>query len=168
MRSFPKPTCRPGKPRHTIGTDSCPNTPGLVAFVNPDAPGRTRTCDLRIRNPLLYPTELRAQDFIIHSYNFRDFPYLFRFDPFFWPLGYIHIYIYRYVFRYVPAVSRIVLIDTRSVAIFPVGGKRKADDSQGDSYLRPAVRLPFGRPVIATNRIPFAGELPPAFAARGA
>ena len=23
-------------------------------------PGRTRTCDLRIRNPLLYPTELRA------------------------------------------------------------------------------------------------------------
>jgi len=24
-------------------------------------PGRTRTCDLRIRNPLLYPTELRAQ-----------------------------------------------------------------------------------------------------------
>lgn len=24
-------------------------------------PGRARTCDLRIRNPLLYPTELRAQ-----------------------------------------------------------------------------------------------------------
>ncbi len=24
-------------------------------------PGRTRTCDLRIRNPLLYPTELQAQ-----------------------------------------------------------------------------------------------------------
>ncbi len=23
-------------------------------------PGRIRTCDLRIRNPLLYPTELRA------------------------------------------------------------------------------------------------------------
>jgi len=26
-----------------------------------NTPGRTRTCDLRIRNPLLYPTELRAQ-----------------------------------------------------------------------------------------------------------
>jgi hypothetical protein len=25
-----------------------------------DTPGRARTCDLRIRNPLLYPTELRA------------------------------------------------------------------------------------------------------------
>ena len=25
-------------------------------------PGRTRTCDLRIRNPLLYPSELRAQN----------------------------------------------------------------------------------------------------------
>ncbi len=27
-------------------------------------PGRTRTCDLRIRNPLLYPAELRAQRLI--------------------------------------------------------------------------------------------------------
>jgi len=27
-------------------------------------PGRTRTCDLRIRNPLLYPAELRAQKFL--------------------------------------------------------------------------------------------------------
>ena len=25
-----------------------------------NTPGRIRTCDLRIRNPLLYPTELRA------------------------------------------------------------------------------------------------------------
>jgi site-specific recombinase XerD len=32
-----------------VGTPSKSNTPG-----------RTRTCDLRIRNPLLYPTELRA------------------------------------------------------------------------------------------------------------
>jgi hypothetical protein len=32
------------------------------------APGRTRTCDLRIRSPALYPTELRAQrTFIISS-----------------------------------------------------------------------------------------------------
>ncbi len=29
-----------------------------------NAPGRIRTCDLRIRSPLLYPTELRAQPFI--------------------------------------------------------------------------------------------------------
>ena len=28
---------------------------------NRDAPGRIRTCDLRIRSPLLYPAELRAQ-----------------------------------------------------------------------------------------------------------
>ncbi len=28
-------------------------------------PGRARTCDLRIRNPLLYPTELRAQTVMI-------------------------------------------------------------------------------------------------------
>ena len=28
------------------------------------APGRTRTCDLRIRSPALYPTELRAQQAI--------------------------------------------------------------------------------------------------------
>ena len=30
---------------------------------NSNTPGRTRTCDLRIRNPLLYPTELRALQF---------------------------------------------------------------------------------------------------------
>src|SRR5688500_19295160 len=35
------------------------------------APGRTRTCDLRIRSPALYPTELRAQQaFIISSDSF--------------------------------------------------------------------------------------------------
>jgi hypothetical protein len=27
----------------------------------PGAPGRTRTCNHRIRNPMLYPIELRAQ-----------------------------------------------------------------------------------------------------------
>jgi hypothetical protein len=26
----------------------------------PSAPGRTRTCDLRIRSPLLYPAELQG------------------------------------------------------------------------------------------------------------
>ncbi len=30
-------------------------------------PDRTRTCDLRIRNPLLYPTELRAHEFMISN-----------------------------------------------------------------------------------------------------
>jgi hypothetical protein len=30
-------------------------------------PGRTRTCDPRLRRPLLYPTELRAQYFIINQ-----------------------------------------------------------------------------------------------------
>ena len=30
------------------------------AIIN--TPGRIRTCDLRIRSPLLYPTELRALD----------------------------------------------------------------------------------------------------------
>ena len=29
-----------------------------------NTPGRTRTCDLRIRNPLLCPTELRAQGLV--------------------------------------------------------------------------------------------------------
>ena len=38
-----------------------------VFFGLPNAPGRIRTCDLRIRNPLLYPAELRAQ-FIILQY----------------------------------------------------------------------------------------------------
>ena len=40
------------------GAEVTPND----AIESPDSttPGRTRTCDLRIRNPLLYPTELRA------------------------------------------------------------------------------------------------------------
>ena len=38
----------------------CPDSPlRLVHIAN--APGRIRTCDLRIRNPLLYPAELRGQ-----------------------------------------------------------------------------------------------------------
>ncbi len=35
-------------------------------------PGRIRTCDLRIRNPLLYPTELRALDIRYCHYKQRD------------------------------------------------------------------------------------------------
>jgi hypothetical protein len=34
-----------------------------------NAPGRIRTCDRRIRNPLLYPTELRVLDVSNHSQN---------------------------------------------------------------------------------------------------
>ncbi len=32
-----------------------------------NTPGRIRTCDLRIRNPLLYPTELRAHKFKVNK-----------------------------------------------------------------------------------------------------
>ena len=32
----------------------------LLGFCFPSTPGRIRTCDLRIRSPLLYPAELRA------------------------------------------------------------------------------------------------------------
>ena len=31
-------------------------------YILRNAPGRTRTCDLRIRSPLLYPAELRAPE----------------------------------------------------------------------------------------------------------
>lgn len=34
---------------------------GLKQRTHIGTPGRIRTCDLRIRSPLLYPTELRAQ-----------------------------------------------------------------------------------------------------------
>ena len=34
---------------------------GCRCWTRKTTPGRIRTCDLRIRNPLLYPTELRAQ-----------------------------------------------------------------------------------------------------------
>ena len=41
------------------GGQATPIIETKTAFMN--TPGRIRTCDLRIRNPLLYPTELRAQ-----------------------------------------------------------------------------------------------------------
>lgn len=31
------------------------------------APGRVRTCDLRVRNPSLYPTELQARKLVDHT-----------------------------------------------------------------------------------------------------
>ena len=39
---------------------NCDNDSETAVLTTPD---RTRTCDLRIRNPVLYPTELRAHDF---------------------------------------------------------------------------------------------------------
>lgn len=36
-------------------------------MVRNGTPGRIRTCDLRIRNPLLYPTELRAHYVLYNS-----------------------------------------------------------------------------------------------------
>ena len=35
------------------------------------APGRTRTCDPRLRRPVLYPTELRARATMAKVYQFR-------------------------------------------------------------------------------------------------
>src|ERR1700752_122643 len=46
--------CEPHHPKQ-IGT----LTPASAAFVS-NTPGRTRTCNRRIRNPLLYPFELRG------------------------------------------------------------------------------------------------------------
>ncbi len=43
-----------------LSTDKEHMSPGDIDS-NVNTPGRTRTCDLRIRNPLLCPTELRAQ-----------------------------------------------------------------------------------------------------------
>ena len=49
------PTCEPHRSLGTVGTV------GMEKRKTPkNAPGRTRTCDPRIRNPLLYPAELRA------------------------------------------------------------------------------------------------------------
>jgi hypothetical protein len=42
-----------------LGTSKAQLSPSDIDS-NVTTPGRTRTCDLRIRNPLLYPTELRA------------------------------------------------------------------------------------------------------------
>ena len=44
----------------------------LMCAVSPDrrswrAPGRIRTCDLRIRSPALYPAELRARSLFLNS-----------------------------------------------------------------------------------------------------
>src|SRR3981189_1283436 len=36
-------------------------TNGRLLWINPGRPGRNRTCNRRIRNPMLYPFELRAQ-----------------------------------------------------------------------------------------------------------
>ncbi len=50
-----------GKPLQMadLGTEREPMAPNDTGQES-NTPGRIRTCDLRIRNPLLYPTELRA------------------------------------------------------------------------------------------------------------
>ncbi len=44
----------------TLGTEEALISPGDTG-IESNAPGRTRTCNLRIRSPRLYPIELRAQ-----------------------------------------------------------------------------------------------------------
>ncbi len=51
------------KPRgHETGSSANVRRAPCRIVVSVSTPGRTRTCDRRIRNPLLYPTELRALD----------------------------------------------------------------------------------------------------------
>lgn len=54
-------------PRFELGSRAGPALAGYkpaalpIELQEPDAPGRTRTCDLWFRKPMLYPTELRMQ-----------------------------------------------------------------------------------------------------------
>jgi hypothetical protein len=43
----------------------CPLPFDLAREARIGAPGRTRTCDPRLRRPVLYPTELRARSFSV-------------------------------------------------------------------------------------------------------
>ncbi len=45
-----------------------PTDPCFVTAWNDGAPGRDRTCDPRLRRPMLYPTELQARAAIIAIY----------------------------------------------------------------------------------------------------
>jgi len=63
-----KSGARIGAPTGTIRRNSMesgaePNRSGAIENAVLNAPGRTRTCGLRIRNPLLCPAELRALEF---------------------------------------------------------------------------------------------------------
>jgi hypothetical protein len=49
----------PGRSRHTAKARRGPGPSLALAIVG--APGRTRTCDPRLRRAMLYPTELRAR-----------------------------------------------------------------------------------------------------------
>ncbi len=40
-----------------------------------NTPGRIRTCDLRIRSPLLYPAELRALDDLFDTHEVKPVQY---------------------------------------------------------------------------------------------
>ena len=50
----------------TLGTKEESLSPN-VTDLDPNAPGRARTCNLRIRSPALYPVELRAQTTSPHT-----------------------------------------------------------------------------------------------------
>ena len=61
-------TCRPWprfrfdhlEPKHDARQAEAPAS-GIESILEIGAPGRIRTCDLRLRKPSLYPTELRAR-----------------------------------------------------------------------------------------------------------
>ena len=52
---------RPFVTSRSVKPNECPCKNSILAGGKRHAPGVTRTPDLRIRNPLLYPAELRAQ-----------------------------------------------------------------------------------------------------------
>src|SRR5437870_7447214 len=58
--------CSPARPRQTFSARFSARGPhrgstALEVVVLVGAPGRSRTCDPRIRSPMLYPTELQAR-----------------------------------------------------------------------------------------------------------
>jgi integrase len=59
-----------GKTNHTFSAGNCDDM-RISAGESSIAPGRIRTCDLRFRKPLLYPTELRARIGVLRSTALR-------------------------------------------------------------------------------------------------
>jgi hypothetical protein len=60
-RSSRRDVARPAGVRRARAKRVTPNPVGALVSKRRCAPGRSRTCDLRIRSPALYPAELRAQ-----------------------------------------------------------------------------------------------------------
>ncbi len=59
LRSCPSSLYFDAASRHSLEQSTADGLPA-EALAKAGVPDRTRTCDLRIRNPLLYPPELRA------------------------------------------------------------------------------------------------------------